>query len=150
VMALLMIEGNFATSPELDEYPEVIETVRRRAENKGKGGNLKKKKHIEEQQVWHLIPFDACLKKPERSAGAEEPQEARGSWLKEALELDPDSVIYLNRHIAPSSRTLRHPRFTKMQGKTIEVKEYDKRIPVKVKELMQKITCVVASKYEGK
>lgn len=152
ILALLMIEGNFATSPDLAEYPEQVEAVRRKVEQKSSNPKKKNRKYIEERQVWHLITFDACLKKLGRSVEATaggEPHETRESWLQKALELDPDSVIYLDRHIAPASRTFRHPRFTRMQGKTIEVREYEKRIPVKVKELMSKITRVVASAYES-
>jgi hypothetical protein len=152
VIALLMIEGNFATSPELSEYPQVTETVRRRIEDRGTKSNPKKKKYVEEQLTYHIINFDACVRKASPGAIPESEREVeqRSSWVQQSLEIDPDSIIYLDKHIAQFQRTLKHPRFVNKQGQTVAVREHEKRIPVKVKELTQRITRVIASRYEGK
>lgn len=149
VIALLMIEGNFATSPELTEYPQVTEVVRRRVGDKGKC-NPKKKKYAEEHLTYHVINFDACVRKAEPATRIDPDHEIeqRGSWMRQSLEIDPDSIIYLDKHIAQFQRTLKHPRFTHKQGQTIATREHEKRIPVKVKELTQRITRVIASKYQ--
>lgn len=148
VVALLMIEGNFAVAPDLTEYPEIHETIRRRVEHTGKS-NPKKKKYIEETLTYHVISFDACVKQPAPSIPDPDHEvEHRGSWIAQAQEIDPDSVIYLDHHIAQFSRTLKHPRFVNKVGQTIEVSAHEKRIPVKISELTQRITRVVASKYQ--
>jgi hypothetical protein len=146
VIALLIIEGNFATAPDLEAYPTVVETIKKRV---GNSGNPKKKKYATEELRYHIVTFDACLKKLARPGVSEsEGRESRGSWLSQAQEIDPDSVIYLDRHIAPFSRELRSPRFVHKQGQTVTTSAHEKRIPVKVKELAQKIKRVVASGYE--
>ena len=141
VVALMMIKGQFATTPEPADFPEIKQHIRRRMES----DNPKKKKYHEEDLSFKIVNFDACLKKTKYEP--QEDREERGSWVEQAMEIDPDSVIYVDKSIASFPRQLRSPYFVNKRGQTIDVTGHERRIPMKLKDV---ITRVVASQYKEK
>lgn len=139
IVALMMIKGQFATTPEPSEFPERTEQVRRRVES----DNPKKKKYEQEDFTYRIVNFDACLKKP--AIHDDHDQRGATSWVEQAKEIDPDAVVYVDKNIASFPRQLRSPYFVNKQGQTIDVKSHEKRIPVKLRDV---ITRVVASKIK--
>lgn len=141
--SLLMISGAFAESEEPPAYEQVSEQVLSRVPREN---NPKKTKVTISTRHYSIVTFDACHKTLPTGT---ETREERGSWIEAAKAVDPNAILYVDRHIAKTERTLHHARYINKRGQTITVKAHNKRIPMKASELKRKITRVIASKFES-
>lgn len=141
-VALMAIQGDFAETEERQE-PQIITTHEKRQTQRSGGGYDEKKL----THNWQVITFDLSIKPqqpPTESGEREEP--LHPTWLEKAIV--DETVIYVAKHIQETQRTFRHERYRNMRGKTIEVRAYDKRVPMSVAHLKQTIYRAVANKAE--
>lgn len=137
----LMLSGAFTEHEEQLGNKEVSEYVTRQAQDKTKTWV---QKDIRVEHRYKIVTFDACLRKTQPKPDVTSP---RGSWVEAVKAIDPDMIVYVQKHITQTARTLRHERYVNKRGQTITIKPHDKRIPMKLSELKRKVTRVVASKY---
>ena len=139
----MAIAGDFAETEERQE-PKTI-TVREIRKTRRSGGAA----GYDEKTLahsWHVITFDISVKpqipRPENS----EHEPLHPTWLETAIA--NETVIFVSKHIGQTQRTFHHERYTNMRGKTIDVRPYDKRVPMSIGHLKQTIYRAVAHKTE--
>jgi hypothetical protein len=142
VTALLVVGREFAANEE-EAWPEKTENYRRKVKRPGSG----KYDEVPVTHTYHYVSFDACIKR------AYPPQDhkpvSRGSWVADAQQIDPESVIYIRRNFGKSDRLLdpeRNPRWK--TKRVVPVKAHEKCVPMRVESVQKYIYHVFASKYE--
>jgi hypothetical protein len=148
VTALFAVEGEYAAT-ETAEWPRHREQTTRKV----KRPTSAKYDEIQVSHDYYLVSFDASVKRVRPTSQPEQATERevtpRGSWVEAAQEIDPESVVYVRHDFGKTQRQLdptRNPRWK--ERKTVEVKAYRKRVPMKVNSLQRRITRVIASKYQ--
>jgi hypothetical protein len=146
VTALLAIAGEFAAT-ETAGWPRRSEQTTRKVKRPNSG----KYDEIQIQHDYYMVSFDASIRRirPEQPEQPEKEITPRGSWVAAAQEVDPESVVYVRQDFGQSQRRLDPERNPRWKAKrTVEVKPYSKRVPMRVDSLQKRITRVVASRYE--
>ncbi len=144
VTALLTVQGDLAAT-ETAEWPRHQEQTTRKV----KRPNSPKYDEIKVTHDYYLVSFDASVKRV-----TPEPEEAhevtpRGSWVAAAQEIDPASVVYVRHDFGKTQRRLDPERNPYWKTKrTVEVRPFSKRIPMRVDHLQHRITRVIASRFE--
>lgn len=151
VTALLTIQGEFAATEEI-EWPIRKELTTRKVQRP----NSYKYDEVSITHDYYFVSFDASVRKrhvppADEAAPTEQEGTPRGSWLATALEIDPESVVYVKHDFGTTSRSLdpdRNPRWKQKQ--IVAVKAHVRRVPIKVSNLQHRIIHVIASAYEQK
>jgi hypothetical protein len=140
-VALMAVNLDFAETEEKREPKQLTEReIRKKRVNTGY-------KETPVLHTYHVITFDISVKEHVIPASPSEPGEpSHPTWLEQAIK--DETVLYVEKHIEQTQRTFKHERYVNMRGKTIDVRPYDKRIPMSVKRLKQTINQAIAS-YEG-
>lgn len=144
VTALLAVSGDLAAT-ETAEWPRHQEQTIRKV----KRPNTGKYDEIKVTHDYYLVSFDASVKRV-----TPEPEEThevtpRGSWVAAAQEIDPASVVYVRHDFGKTQRRLDPERNPYWKTKrTVEVRPFSKRIPMRVDHLQHRITRVIASRFE--
>lgn len=145
-VALMAINGDFAETEERRE-PQIIKAYEPRGTRRGQHSGTSKYDEKPVAHSWHVVTFDISVKSlhshPEES---QEHEPLHPTWLERAIA--DEAVVYVAKHIQETQRTFRHERYVNMRGKTIDVRSYDKRVPMSVKHLKQSIYRAVAQKEE--
>ena len=146
VTALLTVQGELAAT-ETAEWPHHQEQTTRKV----KRPNSAKYDEIKVTHDYYLVSFDASVKRvtPEQPPEDEHEVTPRGSWVAAAQEIDPASVVYVRHDFGKSQRRLDPERNPRWKAKrTVEIRPYSKRVPMRVDHLQHKITRVIASRFE--
>jgi hypothetical protein len=143
-IALMAINGDFAETEEHQERQTLTTHEKRKIRRPGGAGGYTEKTLTHH---WQIVTFDLSVKpqpQPAESGAHDEP--LHPTWLEKAIA--DETVVYVAKHIQETQRTFRHERYKNMRGKTIEVRAYDKRVPMSVAHLKQTIYRTIASKAE--
>lgn len=144
VTALLTVHGDLAAT-ETAAWPRHQEQTTRKVKRPGSG----KYDEIQVIHDYYLVSFDASVKRvtPEQ----EREVTPRGSWVAAAQEIDPASVVYVRHDFGKTQRRLDPERNPRWKAKrTVDVRPYSKRVPMRVDSLQHRITQVIASRFEQK
>ncbi len=144
-VALMAVSGDFAETEERQE-PRIIQVHEPRGTRKGEHSGTGKYDEQPAMHAWHIISFDISVKTPPAHPDGQEHDPLHPTWLERAIA--DEAVVYVAKHIQESQRTFRHERYVNMRGRTIDVRPYDKRVPMSVKHLKQSIYRAVARKEE--
>ncbi len=140
-VALMAINGDFAETEEKQEPDVITEQEIRKVRWPGSG----RYRDVPVTHAYEIVTFDMSVKtrthQPHRDHEPSSP-----TWLEQAIAAE--TVLYVSKRVGQSQRTFRHERYVNMRGKTIDVRAYDKRIPMSVKRLKQTIHNAIASKQE--
>jgi hypothetical protein len=136
-IALMAINFDFAETIDQPEPKRFTQReMRQQRTNQGY-------KEVPISHTFHIITFDIAVKSPPLPKEIEHGEPSHPTWLERAIA--DETVLYVDKHIEESSRTLRHERYVNMRGKTITVVAHDKRIPISVKRLKQTIYRAIAT-----
>jgi hypothetical protein len=137
-VALMAINGNFAEREERQE-PAIFRERETRTKRTERGP-----KEVTVTHEYQIITFDISVKKSVTPLEGEERGEPEHpTWLERGLH--DETILYVDKHIASTTRTFRHQRYVNMRGKTIDVAAYDKRVPMSLKRLQTTIYQAIAS-----
>jgi hypothetical protein len=139
-VALMALHGDFAET-EVPQEPRQIKEREVRTMRRPGGYNERKILH-----TWHIINFDISVKSQSSHPERGENKSQQPTWLENAIA--DETVIYVAKHIEQTQRLLQSARYVNMRGKTIDVRSYDKRVPMSVKRLKQSIYRATARKEE--
>jgi hypothetical protein len=137
-VALMAVNLDFAETEERPKRATFIEreTRKKRAE--------KGYQEVSVTHMYQIVTFDISVKTqipPIQHPSSNEL--VHPTWLEQAIH--DETVLYVDKHIEQTQRTFKHERYINMRGKTIDVRPYDKRIPMSVKRLKHTIYQAVAS-----
>ena len=145
--ALLAISGEFAATEERVWPTRTEQTTR-----KVKRPHSSKYDEIQVSHDYYVVSFDASVRKHTPISQADQTEQEgtpRGSWVAAALEIDPESIVYVRHDFGQGQRQLdpeRNPRWK--QKRVVDVRAHTKRVPMKVANLQHRITRVIASTYD--
>jgi hypothetical protein len=141
-VALMAINGDFAETEERQERRKFTQREMRKVRRPGSGLHYD---NVPVTHTYHVVTFDMSVKSPASEQPLRDHQKNNGpTWLEQAIA--NETVLYVSKHIHQTQRTFRAERYVNMRGKTIDVRAYDKRVPMSVKRLQQTIHKAVASK----
>ncbi len=138
-VALMAINGDFAETEERPELDVVNEQEIRKVQRPKSG----RYDDVTVTHTYEIIAFDMSVK-TRASEHQYDHETSSPTWLEQAIA--NETVLYVSKHIAQTQRTFKHERYVNMRGKTIDVRSYDKRVPMSINRLKQTIHKVVASK----
>jgi hypothetical protein len=136
----MAVNGDFAETEERQDFPQFTEQETRKVRRPSSG----KYDEVPVTHTYHVVSFDISMKKRTSSHSSQSHESDEPTWLEQAMV--DETVLYVSKHIAQTQRTFKHERYVNMRGKTIDVRSYDKRIPMSITRLKQTIHKVVASK----
>lgn len=143
--ALLTIQGVFAKD---EDRPLVtITAIRKRTLSGSKG-----QQEMPIEHRYRVVSFDACIKRHRSTSSRKQGPLSHDYHGKHKLgcEVDPAIIMKVKRSVLMGTRELDPARCSRWKYKrTISVRGYEKKVPIRLDLLKERFTHVIASKYQA-
>lgn len=141
-----VLSGAFQEQEREQEPAQIVETCLVKEPRADKPNKFHE---VQREHRYRYVAFDACVRRKATPVAQSDDTQHDGSagrsWLSAALEVDPESVVYVPHMIAAFEREYRAERYVNVRGQRQQVQPHRKRVPVKLRNLGRVMTRVIAS-----